>query len=107
MSDSMSDATSDSMSDSDQIFRVCVVCTGNICRSPMGEAVLRHRLVQADLGDHIAVESAGTAGWHLGDPADPRALRVLGDNAYDAEHHVARQLPADWPHEIDLVLVVD
>lgn len=93
--------------DSEQVYRVCVVCAGNICRSPMGEAVLRHRLVQAGLDDHIAVESAGTAGWHVGDPADPRALRILAENGYDADAHIARQLPADWPDHLDLVLAVD
>lgn len=91
----------------DQVFRVCVVCAGNICRSPMGEAVLRHRLTEAGLEDHIAVESAGTAGWHAGDRADPRALRILAENGYDADAHVARQLAVDWYDRLDLVLAVD
>lgn len=73
----------------------------------MGEAVLRHRLAQAGLDDHITVESAGTSGWHVGDPADPRALRILAENGYDADAHIARQLPPDWSDHLDLVLAVD
>ena len=53
-------------------YRVCVVCSGNICRSPMGEIVLRHKLEEAGLGDRVVVDSAGTGDWHVGDGADPR-----------------------------------
>ncbi|MEE7567936.1 low molecular weight phosphotyrosine protein phosphatase, partial [Xanthomonas sp. Kuri4-3] len=44
-------------------MRLLVVCLGNICRSPMGEGALRHRLAEARLGDRIEVDSAGTGGW--------------------------------------------
>lgn len=73
----------------------------------MGESVLRQRLSEAGLDGDIVVESAGTAGWHAGDPADPRALRVLSAHGYDATAHVARQLRTDWYDAIDLVLAVD
>ena len=48
-------------------YRICVVCSGNICRSPIGEIVLREKLRDAGLGDRVVVDSAGTGGWHVGD----------------------------------------
>lgn len=58
--------------------RVAVVCTGNICRSPMAEVALRH-LVEGDeaLCGRVEVTSAGTASWHVGEAMDPRARRAL------------------------------
>ncbi len=58
-------------------LRVAAICTGNICRSPMAEVVLR-QLVAADpdLAGHVTVTSAGTANWHVGDEMDPRARRA-------------------------------
>ena len=53
---------------------VLMVCAGNICRSPMAEAVLRAKLTGAGLANQVAVDSAGTHGFHRGAPADPRAV---------------------------------
>lgn len=73
----------------------------------MAEAVIRHRLVQAGLAEHIVVESAGTGGWHKGEPADPRAVEVLSKHGYDGSEHRARQIkPADFG-QVDLVLALD
>ncbi|WP_129668878.1 low molecular weight protein-tyrosine-phosphatase [Phytoactinopolyspora endophytica] len=88
-------------------FAVCVVCAGNICRSPMAEVVLRSRLADAGLSDAVTIESAGTGGWHVGDPADPRAQRTLQVNGYDATGHKARQFTASWFENFDLVLALD
>lgn len=55
--------------------RLCFVCLGNICRSPTAAAVMRHRVAQADLGDRIEIESAGTSSWHIGEPPDERSVR--------------------------------
>ena len=59
----------------DRPYRVTVVGTGNICRSPMGELVLRERFEEAGLGDQVLVDSAGTHSWEVGNPADPRTPR--------------------------------
>ena len=56
-------------------YRICVVCSGNICRSPMGESVLRSRFAHAGLSDEdVVVDSAGTGAWHVGGPADRRTV---------------------------------
>ena len=53
--------------------RVCFVCLGNICRSPTAEGILLHLLEQAELASHVDVDSAGTAAYHTGEPADARS----------------------------------
>jgi protein-tyrosine phosphatase len=58
------------------VVRICFVCLGNICRSPTAEAVMRHLVDQEGLSERIAVESAGTGDWHVGDPPDRRAQAV-------------------------------
>lgn len=59
-------------------MKVAVICTGNICRSPMGEILLREAVVnEPDLVDHVFVTSAGTAHWHVNKPMDPRAAAAL------------------------------
>ncbi|MCP2348604.1 low molecular weight protein-tyrosine-phosphatase [Nonomuraea roseoviolacea] len=88
-------------------YRVCLVCMGNICRSPMAEVVLRHVLEERGLGRRVTVESAGTGGWHAGDPMDARALRTLSEHGYDGSAHRARQFTRDWFDRYDLVLAMD
>jgi len=87
-------------------YRVCFVCTGNICRSPMAEWVLRARIAEAGLSDEVEVDSAGTGDWHVGDGADPRTVRVLARHGYPSRH-VARQFqPAELLRR-DLVIALD
>ncbi|WP_181808052.1 low molecular weight protein-tyrosine-phosphatase [Streptomyces shenzhenensis] len=87
-------------------YRVCFVCTGNICRSPMAESVFRARLAEAGLDDRVDADSAGTGGWHEGDGADPRTVRVLRERGYDIDH-TARQFQASWFVRLDLVIALD
>ena len=88
-------------------YRICLVCLGNICRSPMAEVVIKHRLDKVGLPDRVSVESAGTGEWHIGEPADPRALAALRERGYDGTAHRARQFTADWFGRFDLVLALD
>lgn len=90
-------------------YRITAVCLGNICRSPMAEAVLRARVTEAGLADRVVVDSAGTDGWHIGEDADPRALQTLRDAGYDLSH-AGRQITAAWflePTRPDLLLAMD
>lgn len=72
----------------------------------MAAAVLRRRLTAAGLADQVEVVSAGTAGWHVGAPADQRAAATLRANGYDDAHR-ARQFNASLAAEVDLVLAMD
>jgi protein-tyrosine phosphatase len=88
-------------------FRLMTVCTGNICRSPMAEIVLRDRLEAAGLADRVAVDSTGISDEERGNPVDPRAVRVLAAHGYPTgDGHCARQVRADELRERDLVLAM-
>ncbi|MGW0367539.1 low molecular weight protein-tyrosine-phosphatase [Streptomyces coeruleorubidus] len=87
-------------------YRVCFVCTGNICRSPMAEIVFRARVAEAGLDGLVEVDSAGTGGWHEGDGADPRTVAVLAENGY-ATAHTARQFQPSRFSRLDLVVALD
>jgi protein-tyrosine phosphatase len=89
------------------VTRVCFVCLGNICRSPIAEVVMRSLLDEARLGDRVEVASAGTAEWHVGKRADARSLDVLSRNGYDGSAHRARQFERSWFDDYDLVLALD
>jgi protein-tyrosine phosphatase len=91
-------------------MRITTVCLGNICRSPMAEAVLRHELELAGVSG-VIVESAGTSSWHMGDGAHPRTLATLRTHGLDLDHR-SRQITSEWfdkdhPNRPDLVLAMD
>jgi protein-tyrosine phosphatase len=90
-----------------QPYRICVVCLGNICRSPMGERVLAAELAQAGLAGKVVVDSAGTGDWHLGEPMDARARAELARRGHDGDGHEARQIQPDWLDDYDLLLAMD
>lgn len=81
------------------------VCSGNICRSPIAEKVFAAELERAGLAEGVRVSSAGTGGWHVGDPADDRAAAVLRAAGYPSEHR-ARQVDAEMLGA-DLVVALD
>ncbi|XVX20697.1 low molecular weight protein-tyrosine-phosphatase [Actinomycetota bacterium] len=91
-------------------YRICVVCSGNICRSPMGEFLLREAFEEEGLGDRVVIDSAGTTSWEVGNPADRRTLSVLTRNGHDdfgGRDHRARQFERSWFADLDLVLAAD
>lgn len=88
------------------MIRVLLVCMGNICRSPMAEAVLAHLIKEAGLSDKITLDSAGTGGWHVGEPADPRTLAVLKKHGIAYAGH-ARQLQRSDFDQFDYILAMD
>jgi protein-tyrosine phosphatase len=88
-------------------YRICCVCLGNICRSPMAEAVLRAQVAKAGLDQRVQVDSAGTGDWHVGARMDRKASIELKRNGYDGESHRARQFLPSWLTERDLILAMD
>lgn len=82
------------------------MCSGNICRSPTAEAVLRRFVADAGLAEEIEVDSAGTGGWHVGEPPDERSAAAARRRGLDLPG-VARQISAaDFDH-FDLIVSVD
>ena len=94
------------MDDMESAYRICFVCTGNICRSPAAEVVVR-ALAEQTGGSGVLVDSAGTGDWHVGQSADPRARRALTAAGYDGRAHRARQFDPAWFRERDLIVALD
>jgi len=89
------------------VFRVCFVCTGNTCRSPMAEAVFRRLIAAGGYEKRLVVSSAATGDWHVGEGADVRTIAALASRGYDAASHRARQFDPSWFAALDLVVVFD
>lgn len=88
-------------------MRILFVCLGNICRSPLAEGVFRHHVQAAGLAHRFAIASAGTGGWHVGEPPDPRTCASALERGIDIRHQRARQLqPGDLLRH-DLILAMD
>lgn len=88
------------------MLRLCFVCLGNICRSPIAEGVMRHLVLGAGLVHEIEVDSAGTAGYHSGDPPDARA-RSAGRRSGVEVGGRARQFKRGDFERFDYVLAMD
>lgn len=88
-------------------LRVLMVCSGNICRSPTAEAVLRARLASAGLDAAVQVDSAGTQDYHRGSAPDPRAVARASARGYDLQGLRARPLVAEDFDRFDLLLGMD
>ncbi|TXK18941.1 low molecular weight protein-tyrosine-phosphatase [Homoserinibacter sp. GY 40078] len=89
------------------VFRICFVCTGNICRSPMAEAIFRSIVTAGGYGNSVRVTSAATGDWHVGERADPRTIAALESHGYDGRAHRARQFDPAWFPDLDLVVAFD
>lgn len=87
--------------------RILMVCMGNICRSPTAHGVLEKMVADAGLARHVTVDSAGTHGYHVGEPPDERAQQHAARRGYDLSAQRARHLVAQDFERFDLVLVMD
>lgn len=86
-------------------YTVMTVCTGNICRSPMAEIILRKEFADRGLSDRVDVESSGVSDEEYGHPIDPRAVRVLQHRGYEIPaHHFAHRIDRDEIERTDVFL---
>lgn len=88
-------------------MNLLVVCLGNICRSPLAEGALRARLASSPLAGRVQVDSAGTGGWHAGEPPDRRAIACARGHGVDISGQRARQLSAADFDAFDWILCAD
>ena len=86
--------------------KLLFVCLGNICRSPAAEGVFLHLLKQRGLSERFVVDSAGTGGWHVGNPADRRMQAAANRRGIELPSR-ARQICLDDFSSFDLVLTMD
>lgn len=84
---------------------VLFVCLGNICRSPLAEAAFRAAADEADLD--VLVDSVGTAGYHIGEPPDPRSIRTAASRGIDISHYRGRQLSESDYREFSHIFAMD
>jgi protein-tyrosine phosphatase len=89
------------------MVKVLFVCMGNICRSPTAEGVFQHHLAAQGLERQVSVDSAGTHGWHEGNPPDPRSVSAARDRGIDISYLRSRKVrPSDFT-EFDYILAMD
>ena len=86
---------------------VLFVCMGNICRSPTAEGVFRHRVEAAGLADQFFIDSAGTHGYHVGEPPDARSMEYAAKRGYDLSAQRSRKVRAGDFADFDHVLAMD
>ncbi|MGE5651775.1 MAG: low molecular weight protein-tyrosine-phosphatase [Bacillota bacterium] len=87
--------------------QILFVCMGNICRSPTAEGIMRQLIENAGMQNRIVVDSAGTHGYHVGEPPDPRAIAAAQRRGYDLSMLRARELRLDDFERFDLLLAMD
>jgi protein-tyrosine phosphatase len=89
------------------MIHVLFVCLGNICRSPMAEAVFRHLVAEAGLADQIHIDSAGLGGWHEGEPPHHGTRQVLRQRSISHETIRARQIKREDFASFDYIVCMD
>ena len=97
----------EAMSDRGPAFSILFVCMGNICRSPTAEGVFRHHVAVAGLSDVIAIASAGTHDYHIGEPPDRRSQAAARQRRYDLSAQRARHVVSGDFECFDYLLAMD
>ncbi|NKF31624.1 low molecular weight phosphotyrosine protein phosphatase, partial [Pseudomonas sp. BGM005] len=76
---------------------ILFVCMGNICRSPLAEGIFRHLVTEAGLTGRFTIDSAGTGGWHEGEPPDRQSIAIAQPHGIDISGQRARRIrPTDF-----------
>jgi protein-tyrosine phosphatase len=86
--------------------KVLFVCLGNICRSPLAEAIFKHKVKQKDLEHFFEIDSCGTGNYHIGDIPDTRTFAIASKYGIEIDH-IVRQLSADDLETFDYILAMD
>lgn len=87
-------------------MKILFACLGNICRSPLAEAIFNHKIQNKSLADAFVADSCGTANYHVGDWPDPRTIKNARKNKVEI-NHVGRQLTPLDLDTFDLILAMD
>ncbi len=85
--------------------KILMVCLGNICRSPLAEGILAHKVKENALDWYV--DSAGTGNWHVGNLPDPRSIKVANNHGIDLTNQRARQFQAKDFEDFDLIFAMD
>jgi protein-tyrosine phosphatase len=88
------------------VTRILFVCMGNICRSPTAEAVMRGLVAERGLEDEIEIASAGTGGWHVGEPPDKRSVEAARKRGIVVAGSGRQVTPEDF-ERYDLLIAMD
>jgi protein-tyrosine phosphatase len=87
-------------------IKVLFVCLGNICRSPLAEAIFKHKIKAKGLTDLVEADSCGTSNYHIGSQPDPRTIANATRNGVSIDH-CGRQLCTDDFEQFDFILAMD
>ena len=88
------------------MYKVLFVCLGNICRSPLAEAIFKHKINERGLSSFLYADSCGTSNYHIGDPPDLRTMTNARKNGINIIH-LGRQIKANDLSDFDMLLAMD
>ena len=88
------------------MVKILFVCLGNICRSPLAEGVFKEKVRKEGLEKKVAVVSAGTSGWHIGEPPDPRSIEVARTNGIVLDSKGRKAISEDF-ETFDYIIAMD
>ncbi len=86
---------------------ILFVCMGNICRSPLAEGIFSHLVAEAGLNGCFTIGSAGTGGWHDGEPPDWRSVAIARSHGIDISGQRARRIQPQDFRDFGLILAMD